>query len=527
MPDKDINNRTDKDLALLADEIFDVLTVQFPVCMASDEFHFFPQARAGSVGGSGWDDYSPKAVSAVIELMARWERRLGRYRSPPLTPAAAVDADMLGQVVRTLRQQLSWMRPHETQPTFHLTIVGIGLAEAFETGTEAFHARLAHLPAFLDQAAMSLTHMPRLFRDLGLEMLAKQRTWLASLDVPAHLLAPIDEAMQRLGARLRQAPVEENFLPPVHRYAQIASHHMGCGCDLDDIARELEREIAETEKILVQTAETVAPGRRWPSVVEDLHRPAVPPGGAKEIYRGAISELARHCTVQGITSDRLVAECPVTVEGIPDYMRPVRSNAAYSMPPVHPPKGGTFFILETDREASLPADFRLLTAHETFPGHHLLDTRRWRHPRRVRRHIEFPIFYEGWASFSEELLFDTGFFSGPIDHLLMAKRRFWRAVRGLVDFSIHSRRKTLDEAAAFLADQGMAAGRARAMARRYCLKPGYQLSYTVGRRRFRRLYDDFCRHTADPVDFARRVLAQGEIGFDHLNSVLQQDPDHH
>jgi uncharacterized protein (DUF885 family) len=139
------------------------------------------------------------------------------------------------------------------------------------------------------------------------------------------------------------------------------------------------------------------------------------------------------------------------VKRIPDYMRPVRSNAAYSMPPVHPPRGGTFFILETGRRAPIPADYQLLAAHETFPGHHLLDTCRWRHQRPVRRHIEFPIFYEGWASFAEELHVRNRLFqSGPVDRMLMAKRRFWRAMRGQVDFDIHMHRRTLDEAAAFL-----------------------------------------------------------------------------
>jgi uncharacterized protein (DUF885 family) len=203
-------------------------------------------------------------------------------------------------------------------------------------------------------------------------------------------------------------------------------------------------------------------------------------------------------------------------------MRPVRSNAAYSMPPVHPPRGGTFFILQTGRTAPIPADYQLLAAHETFPGHHLLDTCRWGHERPVRRHIEFPIFYEGWASFAEELMFETRFFSGPVNRLLMAKRRFWRALRGRADFDIHMHRRTLDEAAAFLSSQGMAPRRAMAMVRRYSLKPGYQLAYTIGRRRFWRLYDNFNPQEKNPVGFARRVLAQGEIGFNHLEQVLRQ-----
>jgi uncharacterized protein (DUF885 family) len=248
----------------------------------------------------------------------------------------------------------------------------------------------------------------------------------------------------------------------------------------------------------------------------------MPPGGAREIYRNAISDLARHCSAQGLITTDLMRESPVTVEGIPDYMRPVRSNAAFSMPPVHPPRGGTFFILETGGGARIPADYRLLTAHETFPGHHLLDTYRWRQERPIRRHIEFPLFYEGWASFAEELMFETGFFSTPTERMLMAKRRFWRAIRGQVDFDIHMRRRTLEDAAAFLTAQGIGPRRSKAMIQRYCLKPGYQLAYTIGRRRFRRLYDAFCLKAANPVAFARRVLAQGEIGFNDLERVLRQ-----
>jgi uncharacterized protein (DUF885 family) len=106
--------------------------------------------------------------------------------------------------------------------------------------------------------------------------------------------------------------------------------------------------------------------------------------------------------------------------------------------------------------------------------------------------------------------------------MLMAKRRFWRALRGRVDFDIHMHRRTLDEAAACLSAQGMAPRRAMAMVRRYSLKPGYQLAYTIGRRRFWRLYDNYCPKEKNPVGFARRVLAQGEIGFNHLEQVLRQ-----
>ncbi len=511
----------DNPIEQLAAEIFETLARQFPVCMSSDEFHFFPQARIPSTPSHHWDDFSPDALENITGRLSLWEDRIDSLLAGSLSTAHVIDASMLLRSVRTLREQFLLVRVHETQPTFYLTLVGIGLTEAMEEGERALDERLERLPGFLDQARENFAHVPALFRDLGMEMIAKQQQWLEALSMPEKHRAVIEEAYRRLRLHLERVPVREDFLPPPELYERISFDHIGCRLEPDAIARELEKELSETASILSQLAAGIAPGHRWQSVVEDLPRPQPPPGGACDVYQTVISELARHCSDHGLIEADTPHAYPVAVKAVPDYMRPVRSNAAYSMPPVYPPEGGTFFIVDDGGSRSIPADYRLLAAHETYPGHHLLDTCRWRHSRPIRRHIEFPLFYEGWASFSEELLFDTGFFSTASDHLLMAKRRFWRAMRGRVDFDIHMRRQTPAEAAAFLASQGMSLARAKAMVLRYCLKPGYQLSYTMGRRRFRRLYDDHYRRQKDPVAFARRVLAAGEIAFHHLEQLLR------
>ena len=502
--------------------IFDTLAMQFPVCMASDEFHFFPQAKAEALDWSRWDDFSPEAMDQMVGQLRRWEQPLSTRSDHSISLDQEIDAAMLLRVLRTLREQLELVRTHETQPTFYLTIVGIGLAEAFAAGPRALNKRLETLPAFIDQAIRNLIHVPSLFLELGVEMLAKQKEWLVSLSLPEALGAPIIDALQRLYRHLSQMKASEAHLPSIELYERIATDHMGCRLKPDDIAYELETEIEETRSILTRSAVAIAPGHPWQAAIEGLPKPTVGRGGVQEIFSKAIDALRRHCMSEGLIDEELVRQCPVMVAPIPDYMLPVRSNAAYSMPPGYPPSGGTFFILHQERDESPPADYRLLTAHETFPGHHLLDTCRWRHERPVRRHIEFPLFYEGWASFAEELMFETGFFTGPVECLLMAKRRFWRGMRGQADFDIHMRRRTPEEAAAFLVSEGLPTNRAEAMVRRYCLKPGYQLAYTLGRRRFRKLYDALEPEEKDPIRFARRVLALGEIGFSHLERILRQ-----
>jgi uncharacterized protein (DUF885 family) len=290
----------------------------------------------------------------------------------------------------------------------------------------------------------------------------------------------------------------------------------------EDIARELDSEIEETESILDRTAASMKSSQSWQAIIKNLPGPTLPEGRILELYRRTIAELAGHCLSNGMVTREVVKQCPVSVEPIPEYMRPVRSNAAYSMRPAHPPRGGTFFIQDAKNSTRPPADYRLLAAHETFPGHHLLDTCRWLQESPARRHIEFPIFYEGWASFAEELMFETGLFSGPVDQMLMAKRRFWRAMRGKADLDIHTRRRTLDEAADFLVSRGMDPRRAGKVVRSYSLKPGYQLAYTIGRRHFKELYAAAYPEEKRPAAFANRVLELGEIGFDPLRQILRQ-----
>jgi uncharacterized protein (DUF885 family) len=289
---------------------------------------------------------------------------------------------------------------------------------------------------------------------------------------------------------------------------------------LAELAWQLDREIASAQRHLSASAECVAPGRPWLTVFKDLRPPAPAVDDVAALYRTVIHQLRRHSLEAGFLPDEAIAACDVAIKTIPDYLRPVRADAAYSIPPVHPPRGCVFFIRSGGHQ-TVPPDIRLLAAHETYPGHHLLDTRRWSHPRLLRRSLEFPLFYEGWASFGEEILFDTGFFSGPADRLLSAKRRYWRACRGRVDLRLHTGQWGPEQAALALCESGLVnRDTAQAMVRRYALKPGYQLAYTVGRRRFKALYTAYLGSGRTPARFVRDAVAHGEIGFDHLAAQL-------
>jgi uncharacterized protein (DUF885 family) len=512
----------DGDISAISDHIMSQLAHQFPVCMASDEFHFFPQARINQPDWSVWDDFSAESMADLESRHSRWQHILTQFCRSDSDSKTKVDAELLQRVLQTLIEQLTLVTPQQKQPSFYLTIMGIGLAEAVDKGPNAWISRLKGLPNFIDQARHTLKDVPQLFARLALKMLPDQVSWLEFLAPPQDLLKPILFAFSEFETFLRELPFSAAVLPEVDLYEQVAAVHMGCDMKPVAIAEAIEIELNETQEILTKEAERREPGQAWQTVIDNLPPPQIPPGGMAEVYRQTIDQLAQHSVAQGFLSTEESIAWPVQVEMIPDYMRPVRSNAAFSALPGHPPQGGIFYIQNIKDAKAPPADYRLLTAHETYPGHHLLDSHRWNQKRVARRHIEFPIFYEGWASFSEELLFDTGFFGSQIDRMLLAKRRFWRALRGRVDLEVHTRQRQPEEAAAILIEFGLPSKQAKDMVNRYILKPGYQLAYTIGRRRFRHLYDQYRGKGQEPQTFAQKVLAQGEIGFDTLAHVLSE-----
>jgi uncharacterized protein (DUF885 family) len=262
----------------------------------------------------------------------------------------------------------------------------------------------------------------------------------------------------------------------------------------------------------------------WQSALNTLHGPPVGPAGRAAVYREEIDRLARHCLENGFVTEELLDSCPVSVLPVPRYLTAIRTASSYSIAPGYPPRGGVFYLLGAETNAvTAHREMRMLCAHETYPGHHLLDSSRWNVRSELFRVAEFPLFYEGWACFAEELMRRTGYFSDPASGLLLARRRFWRAIRGKIDIGLQNRTLDLASASSMLTDVGIDHKRAAAIVRRYTLNPGYQVCYTFGLRRFIDLFDRF--GCADPQKFVKTVLESGELGFQELTAVLQQSID--
>lgn len=514
----------DDPLRSIADEVFSYLGKTFPVSCGSDEFHYFPQLPAAREGWSGWDDFTPGRIVEVKRRLSSFETAIDLLSRSMEDPEHRTDADTLVGMVRTLREQLHEVRSHESCPTVHLTILCTALASSLEDpDPAAWDLRAKTVPSFLSQAREALGDMPRLFRDQGLEMIGDVRGWLRSLRMEEARLAPVVSALERFEGFLRDARTRSRHLLPPETVEKIVGEHIGCGTGPEEVRDALLEELHETAGTMERVGGIRFPGKRRNEAIRVIPFPDIPGGGVLEMYRREAEKLLRHGIELGIVPEDLPAISPLRVAPLPSYLYAIRAASAYSFTPGTPSRGGTFYIVPhegpwSDSREEL-VEYRMLTAHETYPGHHLLDSWRWHLVPPSRRPVERPLYYEGWACFAEELMRFTGYFSSPADHLLLAKRRYRRAVRGLVDLDLQTGRIGRDSAVGLLVDAGYPRDVAASVVPKYALRPGYQVCYSIGLRRFLDLH---ARYGAGKEKwFVRTVLSRGEIGFDRVEQALQ------
>ena len=89
-----------------------------------------------------------------------------------------------------------------------------------------------------------------------------------------------------------------------------------------------------------------------------------------------------------------------------------------------------------------------LALHEAVPGHHLqvATTRALADLPAFRRHVWYPAYGEGWATYAETLGADLGFYKEPLSAFGHLNADLFRAVRMVVDTGIHARGWTRQQA---------------------------------------------------------------------------------
>jgi uncharacterized protein (DUF885 family) len=261
----------------------------------------------------------------------------------------------------------------------------------------------------------------------------------------------------------------------------------------DELLRFGERLRATATAELEKIAKEIEPGVPWQEIAAQLRTDIPSPDSALEEYREAM-DAARHFT---ISRDLMpVPDTTLEVVPTPDFLRPLIPLAAYQGPGAFDPvQRGLFLVTLPENGESwrshCRAELPSTALHEGIPGHHLqmsIGNQLSSVPRRV---LSTPAAREGWALYCETLMAEMGFLDSAAERFFQAHHLLWRAIRVILDVSLHTKGMSMEEAAARLRDElGFEPHVAEAEAKRYCAYPTYQLCYAVGRRDILALRED-------------------------------------
>jgi uncharacterized protein (DUF885 family) len=229
----------------------------------------------------------------------------------------------------------------------------------------------------------------------------------------------------------------------------------------------------------------------------DANKPAA---GAVQAARDQLDGLRRFVLDKDLAS--IPSDDVALVDEAPAY---ARSNFAYiNIPgPFERDQPAIYYIAPPDpswpeamqRDYTPGAANLLFTSvHEIWPGHFL----NFLHARRS----EFPFgrlfvgyaFSEGWAHYTEELMWEAGLGDGdPEIHIGQLSNALLRNARFLAAIGLHAGGMTLEQAQALFVEAGLQdEGTARQQAARGTYDPAY-LNYTLGKLMIRQLREDWTR----------------------------------
>ena len=531
----------------LTESYFDYLAKHFPIMCASDEFHFLPRAAAASRYYDRMESLDPAFIEECIFTLREFQRDFHLLAAGEDDLEKLIDLELLNSSIAGILIELEGNRFWRHNPLLYLKIAFIGLDHALtkpagnhKERIERTLARLSAIPRLLQQATGNVHLVPETFHQAALAMLNDCGRYLRetaqglTTEDAGRLAAAIEATLSALGAfgrylgSLRPVPDRELAVPSLEttlrdRYGSVRN--------LSEVFEIAVEEWLENLRELENLQKDLAPGKSWRELYHGYRPEEADAIDTITLYQREMERLKHFFDSNGFRGE-IAPGLPLVCQ-TPTYLQSVRGSASFSAAFTKDGREKDFFYITTQaqhqrshetgglRRKRFHREYKFLTAHETFPGHYLLDFTRRMLENPVRSQIESPLFYEGWAYYVESLLTEYGYADRPMDRLVDRKRRLWRAARCQIDIGLSSGRLLPDDALRLLTTAGFNPEEARGQIDRFRLNPGYQLCYSLGRFEILRLRAAYAGETGHD-GFHRLLLEGGQLPFHLIEKRLRR-----
>lgn len=363
----------------------------------------------------------------------------------------------------------------------------------------------------------------------------------ASVKDPA-LQAEFDRAAAGASAAMKdladwlesgRAQATQDFALGPDRFARMVRMTELVDVPLDELEAVGWADLKRNQAALRDACARFAPGATIKACIAKVSANK-PEGGAVAAARAQLTRL------KAFIIDKNLVSIPGTEEALVEEAPPYnRQNFAYIDIPGPYEKGlpSVYYIAPPDpswpadvQRAYLPSKASLLftSAHEVWPGHFLNFLHANRAASLFGRVFVGYAFAEGWAHYTEEMMWDAGLGNGdPETHIGQLLNALLRDVRFLSAIGLHTRGMTMEQSRRMFLDEAYQdEGNARQQAARGTYDPAY-LNYTMGKLMIRKLredwtasrggraawhdfHDQFLSYGGPPIPLVRQAMMGGE-----------------
>jgi len=526
------------DLSRIAEDYFAYMGRHFPQQCASDEFYFLPRSETAISHLDILDDLTPEKIQDHIQYVETLLKEA--QAEEPEDLQQEIDLVLLKQSMRGFVSQFGAAAVWRSDPTLYVKIPLFATGRILSEGdgtpdqTKSDLLRLfTGIPPFLRRAVENLSEPPEIAVEVALAM-ARDAVHFHDGDIRSFILEKIGEdeevlaknravsgAWQDYREDLRRLSCRQAFAIGEEGLKEILDTYLGYPKLPDEILKTAKEAYYGTEDKLRTLAGKIDGRKSWLDLVYEKPPSIISSSEFMTLYENQVKHLRRFFYHQEVISFPRGER--VTVLQTPSYLQSLRATASYSAPLTGHTEGhGTFYLTPgTEDLAKISAHCPYLSAHETYPGHHILDHLRIHHPNPIRRQIESPLFYEGWACYAEQLLDELGYIRDPRQQLIGLKRQLWRNLRAELDVELQTGKVSLSEAAVKIVELGFSRKRAERQIRRFAMTPGYQLCYFMGNHEIVRLREKYASGLGLRV-FHDTLLGGGEIPFHLVEKRLKE-----
>jgi uncharacterized protein (DUF885 family) len=318
----------------------------------------------------------------------------------------------------------------------------------------------------------------------------------AEFDVAA---AAASKSVRELATWLEsgRATATQDFALGAERFSRMLAATEAVATPLDELEAIGRTDLKRNQDALKTACAEFAPGKSIPDCMAKMNANK-PEGGPVAAARRQIPELRAFLVEKDLVS--IPGTEQALVEEAPPYNR---QNFAYIDIPGPYEQGlpSVYYIAPPDPSWSqqmqneyVPgeADLLFTSVHEVFPGHFLQFLHANRSPSIFGRVFVGYAFAEGWAHYTEEMMWDAGLRNGDVEtHIGQLSNALLRDCRFLSAIGLHARGMTQEQSRAMFREQCFQdEGNARQQAARGTYDPAY-LNYTMGKLLIRKLRDDW------------------------------------